>query len=206
MILLKPRIWRQLDEGGQRLHAALHKLLRGDGHHARRAFVVGRAYARALQHLLHAGIRRLTARQEWPGVGSGAVHGADLAVALDIQLFSQLNEGFYEILAVGVRLEDVHKDEIIVALADAIPDDGVRQLDDALAPPTIEHRAVSSEIVERARPCEASNLSCVELFFKGAQGEGADVADVYPRLEDGENVRITQLGTGSWISNAPICM
>ena len=92
-----------------------------------------------------------------------AVHGPHLAIAPNVQSIRQFQQRVHEVLAVIVRLQDMHEDEIVVAIAGRIAHDGVGNLDDALALAAIQHGAIACKVIELAGTREAAQLRRVKL-------------------------------------------
>ena len=194
-VLLELGILREMDDHARALDAQLRRLLAdhvGDG---RGAFVgaaldVGRP--RGLARFCDGG----AGDQQRPGVRHRIVHGADEKVAFDAEVLEQLEDRFRVVLAEGVGLEQVEKQEVVSVLLGPVVDEAVGDRDVALPPADREHGPVSSEVEEVAGPCELAQLEGVEVPLQPGQSKAPNATHIHPRAEHCEGVRLLELGCG----------
>ena len=121
-----------------------------------------------------------------------AIHGAQEAVALDIEPLEQLQNGIDVGFRLHVGLQKPEKKEILSGLRSAKADGRVGYAQLAAALLHIEDGAVTGEVKESARPEQPAQFESVELGLQAGEHQRPHVADIDPGLKDGQRMRLPQ--------------
>ena len=81
-------------------------------------------------------------------MGHGTVHPSYSTIPLDAETFQELNYGFYVFLCIGVRLQEMEKQEILAILLVGVVDVAVWYSCHATALDGMDYGAIAREIKE----------------------------------------------------------